>query len=58
MIQSFYVEGMQFAPEIMEGIEHDMAVDVWGLGQLVLKLLALTNDYEGHPLKTLAGSMV
>ena len=39
------MEGMQFAPEIMQGIEHDVVVDVWGLGQLVLKLLALTSDY-------------
>ena len=50
---------MEFAPEIMEGIEHDAAVDVWGLGQVMLKLLALTtSDYEGHPLYALAASMV
>ena len=49
---------MQFAPEIMQGIEHDAAVDVWGLGQLCLELLALTNDYEDHPLHKLALDMV
>ena len=42
----------------MEGIEHDAAVDVWGLGQVMLKLLALTSNYEGHPLYVLAVSMV
>ena len=49
---------MQFAPEIMKGIEHDMAADVWGLGQVMLKLLALTKDTEDHPLYTIAASMV
>ena len=49
---------MQLAPEIEQGIEHDAAVDVWGLGQLALKLLALSDDAEGHPLHTLAAHMV
>ena len=49
---------MQFAPEIMAGVEHDKAVDVWGLGQLTLKLLALTKNQEDHLLRALAESMV
>ena len=49
---------MQFAPEIVAGVEHDKAVDVWGLGRLVLKLLAQTHNQEDHGLRALAESMV
>ena len=37
---------MQVAPEIVAGKEHDFAVDVWGLGKIVLELLALMSSSE------------
>ena len=39
-------------------MEHDYAVDVWGLGQVALKLLDFVSCYQGHPLRTLAVSMI
>ena len=55
--QSFNIPGVQFAPEIMAGTEHDYAVDVWGLGQVALKLLAFVSCYQGHPLRVLVAKM-
>ena len=60
--QSLYTDDMQFAPEIEAGKEHDVAVDVWGLGQIILKLLASTNnnteDQDQSPLRSLGVSMI
>ena len=58
VIQRFNIEGVQFAPEIMAGMEHDFAVDVWGLGQVALKLLTFVSCYQEHPLRTLAVRMI
>ena len=51
---------MQLAPEIMARRQQSAAVDVWGLGRVVLELLAFANSSEdGHyDLHTLAVSMV
>ena len=51
---------MQLAPEIMAGKEQSAAVDVWGLGRVVLELLALASFFEGgySNLHTFAVSMV
>ena len=45
VIQQFNIADVQFAPEIMAGTEHDYAVDVWGLGQVALKLLSFVSCY-------------
>ena len=56
--QSFYVEDKTFAPEMMAGVPHGQATDVWGLGRIASGLLALAICPDDHPLCQLAQSMV
>ena len=57
-IQSMKVENQTFAPEIMAGIAHGPASDVWGLGRIATQLLALINCPDDHPLQITAQSMM
>ena len=46
--QQFYIEGREFAPEITANQPHGQPADVWGLGQIMAKLLAKTKSQESN----------
>ena len=57
VIQTFQIEGMTLAPEVMAGVAHGPATDVWGLGKIAVQLLAVFNCPNDHPLKKFVLSM-
>ena len=58
VIQTFQIEGKAFAPEVTAGVAHGPATDVWGLGQIAVKLLAIFNCPDEHVMQDLVQSMV
>ena len=52
--QSFNIDNVMFAPEIMSGLSHSFPVDVWGLGRIADQLMALVDGASAaHPIFTL-----